>query len=1222
MSTKTSIKRVALVAVSALGFGLLSVVPAKAALATAAQITAFTAVSGDSGRTTATSTSVVLNATTNLATSDAYGFRIQTPSQTYYEAAHTNSETSVLSTSEATISEIVTTAGSLAGTLTIPASMLSVAGSYSVQVVAGTDEAELDIATEIDAAIAAGTFKNFSFAVSTVPASAEVTIDQVLNVARTTTPATGTNPTAAGTAVAITWSASFGAVTTGKEATFRAAITSKPATGSATLAWSDAANQTAAGGTGTVNPAPSGSSVTVPFATATWTSGASATLGNLTITPVAAVAGSYVVTVWHDQNRNGIFDAGETFNTITITADTAGAASVDFPDTGYATVAANDGLYVSSVGVTVTSASGRVGVPVGFAPGYKLTNETDAPTVGANAAIDVTTGAERAKLVYVVTNAAGTAVATYNSATSRLATSLDGGVQYVAPLNANNPAATLADGLEQAAFNNGSVAWFTPAAAGVYTITVYHDGGGIDGTTASRNDLRTAAEAVASATVTVAADGLPSLTGTVFGKTIPALSASGVLVKLTLQNGTAAANLGTNEVLTLTAPTGSTFNDVSVMSGSSFAMAGAGSGTTTQTLTSANFNGSGVAYVKVGNTATGTYTVTGNISGGTANGAAGSFTFSVIDTTAVAGVSGYTVVTDSASAVTNEKSLLGVAGAQIAANANGTWSVKRGVATTVTASLATTTKQQLYYATVTDSLGLLTGMVGATFTITGTTSLTTAPTKVTLSQAVPATTSLVASGTTVASIELVTDGADEVITVTAADSNATYFYTNPQADASAYTIRAGTATTNKFTVNVTDQFGSAMGGVVMTAAVAGRNSTVIYPTFITDAKGQFEISLADSYTGTFLLTDTITLSSGGTAKATITVNYATYLPAAKIVLTTPDSATAAATGIAGTVTTDIYAQDGAENGAVNVKAVVTDANGATLPAGIPVTFKVSDTSGSAILSTHVTLLTGADGSATTKVYGWKNGNITVTATSGAVTGIGIIYFKQADCTAGSNCAEARTVEATVSGNIVSAIVKDRYGNPIKGVNLNATRSGTGSFGGSSSAVGTTDKNGRVDFVLTGGTADVTVAFQTATFGQSYATKGYVDAGVTDLTAYTAGTVSVAEEGVGASFDAAGVNSVTVTNVADTFAQAAAESAADAAAEAIDAANAATDAANLAAEAADAATVAAEEARDAADAATAAVEELATQVATLMAALKAQITTLANTVAKIAKKVRA
>jgi hypothetical protein len=110
----------------------------------------------------------------------------------------------------------------------------------------------------------------------------------------------------------------------------------------------------------------------------------------------------------------------------------------------------------------------------------------------------------------------------------------------------------------------------------------------------------------------------------------------------------------------------------------------------------------------------------------------------------------------------------------------------------------------------------------------------------------------------------------------------------------------------------------------------------------------------------------------------------------------------------------------------------------------------------------------------------------------------------------------------------------------------------------------------------------------------------------------------------ATFSFAGVSTqVTASaSVADDASTAAANAASDAASEAIDAANAATDAANLAAEAADAATVAAEEARDAADAATAAVEELATQVATLMAALKAQITTLANTVAKIAKKVKA
>ena len=104
--------------------------------------------------------------------------------------------------------------------------------------------------------------------------------------------------------------------------------------------------------------------------------------------------------------------------------------------------------------------------------------------------------------------------------------------------------------------------------------------------------------------------------------------------------------------------------------------------------------------------------------------------------------------------------------------------------------------------------------------------------------------------------------------------------------------------------------------------------------------------------------------------------------------------------------------------------------------------------------------------------------------------------------------------------------------------------------------------------------------------------------------------------------ATGAEITAKATVSDDAATAAANAASDAAAEAIDAANAATDAANLAAEAADAATVAAEEARDAADAATAAVEKLASDVATLMASLKAQITTLANTVAKIAKKVKA
>jgi hypothetical protein len=247
-------------------------------------------------------------------------------------------------------------------------------------------------------------------------------------------------------------------------------------------------------------------------------------------------------------------------------------------------------------------------------------------------------------------------------------------------------------------------------------------------------------------------------------------------------------------------------------------------------------------------------------------------------------------------------------------------------------------------------------------------------------------------------------------------------------------------------------------------------------------------------------------------------------------------------------------------------------------------------------------------------------------TAGAVSSTADIYFKQADAT------DARTISVAATDGLVTATVKDRYGNPIEGVTVNATRTGAGYFGnGASSASGATDENGVIEFYFTG-TGTVKVALSSALYGQSADAAGYVGGDATTGTAVTAaaaGTSTVLQKGIGASLAPAGVNSasvaVTGVNAATTSANAAtaaAEAAADAAAEAIDAANAATDAANLAAEAADAATVAAEEARDAADAATAAVEELATQVATLMAALKAQITTLANTVAKIAKKVKA
>ena len=208
-------------------------------------------------------------------------------------------------------------------------------------------------------------------------------------------------------------------------------------------------------------------------------------------------------------------------------------------------------------------------------------------------------------------------------------------------------------------------------------------------------------------------------------------------MNITLKNGTAAASISENESLTITAPTNSVIDNKSVLTGTSFAMADA-SATTSLALTRANFNGAGEAYINIGNTtaAGGTFAVSATVSGGTAAGATGSTAFTVVDT-ATNAVNRSTA--DTAKAITNPGDLLGVKGAQMAAIANGggnaaaTWYVKPGVATTVAAKMVVgAVVSDTFTATVTDTLGLLTGMPGATYklakstgaTVTATTAVT------------------------------------------------------------------------------------------------------------------------------------------------------------------------------------------------------------------------------------------------------------------------------------------------------------------------------------------------------------------------------------------------------------------------------------------------------------------------------------------------------------------
>jgi trimeric autotransporter adhesin len=427
-------------------------------------------------------------------------------------------------------------------------------------------------------------------------------------------------------------------------------------------------------------------------------------------------------------------------------------------------------------------------------------------------------------------------------------------------------------------------------------------------------------------------------------------------------------------------------------------------------------------------------------------------------------------------------------------------------------------------------------------------------------------------------------------------------------------FRSAPGSTVTQTVKLTDQFGAAVANAAITVGITGRNAARTGAVIITNADGLASYALVDA--GTLGTTDTVTFTRDSVVSSTATTTITWGTVTVSTVTLNGGNTTA---GVANALPTvrDINAGDGVESTTYAITATLRDANSVLL-GGLPVAWSISGT-GAAITSTTINGTTTSAGVATAQVYGWIAGTYTVTAVAGGVTATGTITFGQ------TAKGEERAVSATVSGPIVTAKVVDRFGNPVPGVTVYATETGTGYFGsGVTSTKGDTNAAGEVEFVVVGD-AEVTVstidpAAPAGSFGsgQTSAPKGYLANATTAaalallaFTATTAGTATKNEAGVGASFDAAGVASAKVTVAGDNSAA----NAADAAAEATDAANAATDAANAAAEAADAATAAAQDAADA-------VAALSTQVTELVSALRKQITSLTNLVIKIQRKVRA
>jgi hypothetical protein len=724
---------------------------------------------------------------------------------------------------------------------------------------------------------------------------------------------------------------------------------------------------------------------------------------------------------------------------------------------------------------------------------------------------------------------------------------------------------------------------FTPDQAGTYQILIAsgNNAGAYD-TAAELVALTTAAvvQNLNTGTVNITTAGAPT-TVTLAAVTTgaPKSGATGALYKATL-NGSLAAE---EKIVLSSTSTTVTFKDH------------AGAALTVANTLRPNEFTNGVAYFTVQNSVAETATITAT-GGGLLSAITSSATFTTTTATNGTPTIGRTALSTSMGTDTTADT------ATVISSAARTTATSQSVTITGTAA-------NVEYVTVTDTDGAYTGKSGAKYDKVVTIgSAGTASFSVPASLGVGKRLTLVLTGST-------TTGAKTMNITGRASAATSVTVTNA-------TRRAALAATESFVATVKDQFGAAMIDQSVAVTVSGRNSAKASASYTTNASGQITHSFTD--TGTAGTSDTLTFTTGSVS-GTATITYG--------------SSTASTVTLVGPNTDDLVitysdmidisaAAGGATGSLATVTATIKDASAAVMN-GMPVTFAVTGTN-CAILSTKVTVYTGADGTAATSVYKWSNGTCAVTATSGGVTSAAdTVHFAQKTAT------EARTLAGTVAGNVITATVKDRFGNPINGAYVWATRTGGGFFAnGASSTSAATGEDGTVQFVYstdptTAGSVKLALGSSTAAdpeYGQSAAGANLVTSPslATDIfTATTAGTATTAETGVGASIAPAGVNSVTVTvAAAPSASQTAAEAASDAAAEAIDAANAATDAANLAAEAADAATVAAEEARDAADAATAAVEELATQVATLMAALKAQITTLANTVAKIAKKVKA
>jgi len=397
----------------------------------------------------------------------------------------------------------------------------------------------------------------------------------------------------------------------------------------------------------------------------------------------------------------------------------------------------------------------------------------------------------------------------------------------------------------------------------------------------------------------------------------------------------------------------------------------------------------GVAYFTVQSSAeeTASITVTGSGLLSSSVTATGTVSF----TTADAGDSAFSIASTTTTLAVNS----------VATVTNATYYARPG--STSYAFRVTGTASNVETVTVTDTYGKFTGKAGAKFDKTLTLGSTAAAPYASFTLTPLA--ALVAGESFIVELLDSTAGVRKVTATATASTPTTMTVLND-------VRRVAAAASTSFTATPKDQYGAVMANEVVNVSVSGRNATSTTVVYTTNSSGQVTHTVTDA--GTAAVNDTVTFtSSTGSKSDTGTIIYGT--------------ATAGAVEMAGPNTddtlitysdkVDIAAGAGGATGSLaSVEATVEDANGNPLN-GMLVTFTVAGTD-CAITSTTQSQYTGADGTATASVYKWTNGSCVVTATSGGKTGTDTVHFAQKTNT------EARTISGAVSGNVITATVKD------------------------------------------------------------------------------------------------------------------------------------------------------------------------------------------------------